>query len=158
MATRFLLTAAVLLVASSMLPPPVPAAEGSGSGLAPTRSPQYEQAVRAVRAGDYRTAIDLLEQVVASEPDNADAYNELAFSHRKLGEVAPALRYYERALSLDPEHRGAHEYLGELYLQLDDLAKARAHLARLDDLCWLGCEEYDELKAAIAKYEAAHRG
>jgi hypothetical protein len=66
--------------------------------------------------------------------------------------------HYEQALRIDPRHRGAHEYIGEAYLMVDDLAKAREHLAVLDKLCILPCEEYTDLKEAVAKYQRNHPG
>ncbi len=65
----------------------------------------------------------------------------------------PTETYYDQALTIDPKHKGANEYLGELYLKLGQLEKAEAQLARLDDICTFGCEEYDELKAAIETYK-----
>ena len=62
---------------------------------------------------------------------------------------------YKKALAIDPDHRGANEYLGELYLQTGDLAKARVRLDKLDGICFFGCEEYDDLKRAIKAFEAA---
>ncbi|MBS1173793.1 MAG: tetratricopeptide repeat protein [Proteobacteria bacterium] len=64
-----------------------------------------------------------------------------------------AFRHYDKALALDPKHRGAHEYIGEAYLIAGDLAKAEEHLAILDKLCFFGCEEYSELKKKIAEYK-----
>ena len=52
-----------------------------------------------------------------------------------------------------PKHRGAHEYIGEAYLALNDLANAKQHLAKLDSLCFLPCSEYTDLKKAIQEYE-----
>lgn len=111
------------------------------------------QAQAAVKAGRYRDAIKSLERVVADDPRNADAFNYLGYAHRKLGEFGPALSYYERALVLDPNHRGAHEYLGELYLQVNNLAKAEERVAVLARICFLGCEELDELRAAVAAHK-----
>ena len=54
---------------------------------------------------------------------------------------------------LDPKHRGAHENIGEAYLQLNDLASAKEHLATLDKLCFFPCSEYSGLKKAIQEYE-----
>lgn len=65
-----------------------------------------------------------------------------------------AFAHYRKALDLDPEHKGAHEYIGEAYLMVGDLARAEEHLAALDGLCFFGCEEYRELKEAIAAYKA----
>jgi tetratricopeptide (TPR) repeat protein len=70
---------------------------------------------------DYVGAIPLLRKSVAADSRNADAYNLLGFSHRKLGQIDAALAHYGKALTLEPEHRGANEYLGELYLELGDL-------------------------------------
>ena len=83
----------------------------------------------------------------------ADAWNYLGLSNRKLKKFDKALNAYQKALAIDPNHRGANEYLGELYLQTNDLANARKRLIKLDDICTFGCEEYDDLKDAIAAYE-----
>jgi tetratricopeptide (TPR) repeat protein len=91
--------------------------------------------------------------VVAAKPSNADAWNYLGFSNRKLKKFDLALSAYQKALAIDPNHRGANEYLGELYLQTDNLEKARERLKKLDDICYFGCDEFDDLKAAIIAYE-----
>jgi len=49
-------------------------------------------------------------------------------------------------------HRSAHEHLGEAYLVQGDLSKAEEHLATLERICLIPCEEYDDLKRAIAEY------
>ena len=128
-------------------------AAGSSSSSTQPKAGNYENGVKAVKAADYRTAIMLLNKVVAAKPKDADAWNYLGFSNRKLKRFDKALNAYQKALSIDPDHRGANEYLGELYLQTDDLANARKRLEKLDDICTFGCEEYDDLKAAIAAYE-----
>jgi len=130
---------------------------GSSSSPSQAKSSEYQQARKLIDAGDYAAALPLLQQVVAREPKNADAYNELGFTQRKLGDRAGALAQYQKALALEPQHLGANEYLGELYLEMGDLARARERLRALDRACFFGCEEYDELKAAIADYEARAR-
>jgi tetratricopeptide (TPR) repeat protein len=100
----------------------------------------------------YQQAIDKLDKALADEPEDADLLNLVAFSHRKLDRFEMALDYYLKALAIEPEHRGANEYLGELYLQLGDLEKAEERLAVLDDACFFGCDEYDELEEAIEAY------
>ena len=127
------------------------AAGSSSSSSTPriSKSNTYDSAVRAVKGGDYRKAISLLQQVVASDARNADAWNYLGFSNRKLKRLDEALAAYQKALAIDPDHRGANEYLGELYLDMGDLPKAKERLQRLDKACRFGCKEYDELKAAI---------
>ena len=125
-----------------------------GDAVDSERNPDYAQAVKLFKAGDYAGAIPLLEKAVAIEPGNADVYNLLGFSHRKLGEVDAALAQYGKALALEPKHRGANEYLGELYLELGHLDKAQERLEVLDKACFFGCDEYWELKAKVKAYKA----
>jgi tetratricopeptide (TPR) repeat protein len=113
----------------------------------------YTAAVKAIKAEKFAAAIPLLEGVVKRDATNADAYNWLAYAIRKNGDPATSIPIYQKALALDPKHRGAHEYIGEAYLILGDLAKAREHLARLDSLCFFSCEEYRDLKKAVQQYE-----
>lgn len=131
---------------------------GDSPGPAAPATPNaYSQAVQLVKAQDYAGAVALLEGFVAINPGNADAWNELGYSQRKLGQLDAALQSYNRALAIEPEHRGANEYLGELYLEMGDLAKAKQRLAVLDSACWLPCEEYTELKERIEAYERGQR-
>ena len=115
----------------------------------------YDTGKKAADSGDYETAIADLTKAVEADPTNADAYNLLGYSYRKLGNVDKAFENYNAALDIDADHRGANEYIGELYLELSDLAKAEEHLKVLDKACVFGCEEYTELKAAIKAYKAS---
>jgi hypothetical protein len=72
-----------------------------------------------------------------------------------LGQFNPAFRHYQQALTLNPRHRGAHGHLGEASLAVGELAGAEEHLALLERICLIPCEEYDGLKAAIAGYKNA---
>jgi tetratricopeptide (TPR) repeat protein len=115
--------------------------------------PDYTAAVRAIKAENFAAAIPLLRGLVARDAMNADAYNWLAYATRKNGDPAGSLSIYEKALAIDPKHRAAHEYIGEAYLVLGNLAKAKEHLTVLDKLCFLPCEEYRDLKKAVEAYE-----
>jgi len=138
------------------------AAQGAGAadswgGSSSGGDTPLDQAGAKVDAGDYEGAIIALEQIVAGDPDNADAHNYLGYSNRKLGRVDDAMTHYMRALEIDPEHLGANEYLGELYLELGDLAAAEQRLEVLDDACGLfGCDEYDALEEKIEAYKQEH--
>ena len=116
-------------------------------------SDQYVEAQRKVQAMDYDGAIPLLEAVLKKEPGNADALNYLGYSHRKLGDTTKALAYYLQALANEPEHVGANEYLGELYLEMGNLPKAEERLAVLQSVC-SGCMEEAELAEKIAAFKA----
>ena len=133
-------------------------AAGTSSKSTKRKAGDYELGVKAVKAANYEKAIKRLSKVVSAKPGNADAWNYLGFSQRKLKRFDQALGAYQKALAIDPNHRGANEYLGELYLQTGDLAKAKERLKKLDDVCTFGCGEFDDLKQAIKAYEASHRG
>jgi tetratricopeptide (TPR) repeat protein len=63
--------------------------------------------------------------------------------------------YYAQALKIDPDHKGANEYLGELYLEIGAIDKAKRQLARLDAICAFGCVEREDLARLIARREGA---
>ena len=142
----------VVLVMSFSLMSTIMAA-GSTSSSTTNKNANFENGIKAIDAANYKKAIKLFNKVVAGKPENADAWNYLGFSHRKLKKFDQAFNAYHKALKIDPEHRGANEYLGELYLQTNDLMKAREHLKKLDDICTFGCDEFDDLQAAINAYE-----
>ncbi|MEO0678867.1 MAG: tetratricopeptide repeat protein [Pseudomonadota bacterium] len=103
-----------------------------------------------IEAGDAAGArIELLAADGAS-PGDADILNLLGYASRKLGDLDASRTYYQRALRIDPGHRGALEYFGELELQAGDVAAARDLLARLGAVCPDGCEELDDLREAFA--------
>jgi tetratricopeptide (TPR) repeat protein len=146
----------VIALLSSWLPIPAGAdgggSEGARSSIQPA-DPQYTAAVKAIKANEYAKAIPLLEGVVSRDGQNADAYNWLAYATRKTGNAAGSLPIYQKALTIDPKHRGAQEYIGEAYLMLDNLPKAKEHLRALDSLCTFSCSEYRDLKRAVEAYE-----
>jgi tetratricopeptide (TPR) repeat protein len=115
--------------------------------------PDYSAAVKAVKAERFAEAIPLLQGVVKRDTGSADGYNLLAYAIRRNGDPAASIPIYEQALALDPKHREAHEYIGEAYLALGNLGKAKEHLARLDKLCLLPCSAYRDLKKAVDRYE-----
>ncbi len=161
LAVRFVLIAVVglLLAAGPAL------ALGGGGSKTPTGDPNYAKAEKLVEKGEYADAIPLLNKVVDADPANADAFNYLGYSHRKLGNFDDALKNYQTALKIKPKHKGANEYLGELYLQMGQLGKAEERLAVLDKAeerlavldkaCFFKCSAYKDLKKAIAEYKAA---
>ena len=129
-------------------------AAGSSDDDAPAKNPDYTQAVKLIDAKKYAQALPLLKRAEAKEPKNADVHNYLGYANRKLKNFDVAMKHYKTALSIKPKHRGANEYIGELYLELGQLAKAEQHLKVLDDACFFGCSEYTDLKKAIAAYKA----
>lgn len=119
--------------------------------------PDYAAGKKAIEARNWNAAIKPLSSAALRDPNNADIQNYLGFAYRKTGQLEPAFKHYRRALELNPRHRGAHEYIGEAYLMDNNLAKAEEHLAALDKICLLPCEEYSDLRRAIAAYKKTNR-
>ena len=113
----------------------------------------YNAAVGMIKDKNYTDAIIQLEAAEKSTPKDADVQNLLGFAHRKSGQLNKAAAYYSSALTLDPKHKGALEYQGELFLMLGDKASAEKNLQKLDKICWLGCSELDDLRTAIRNYQ-----
>lgn len=124
-----------------------PSTPGAQDNLGPARA--------AIAAKQWRTAIDELKRV--NDTASADWNNLMGYTHRKASppDLEAAERYYNEALRLNPKHRGALEYSGELYLMKGDLPTAEKRLAALDKACFLPCDEYRDLKSAVARYKAA---
>lgn len=125
----------------------------------PARAPadrDLGEARTRIAAKDWTGARDVMQKAVARDPGNADYHNLLAYSirHTANPSMDVVFKHYGEALRLDPKHKGAHEYIGEAYLLVGNLAKAKEHLAALDKLCFFSCEEYRDLKKAIQEYEA----
>jgi tetratricopeptide (TPR) repeat protein len=105
--------------------------------------------VRAkIKAKDYTAAIQELRDL-AEDTQQADVYNLLGYTLRKTGDYTTSLSYYTKALDLQPDHKAAREYLGELYVETGKIDKAKEQLAVLVKLCPSGCEEREDLEKAI---------
>ena len=107
--------------------------------------------VRAqIKAEDYKAAIAALQPLADQGSKDPDVYNLLGFSLRKSGDRKTAQTFYEKALAIDPNHKGTLEYQGELFIENGDLPKAQQNLAALVKLCPDGCEEREDLEKALA--------
>jgi Flp pilus assembly protein TadD len=111
----------------------------------------------AVKAGNWDDAIKQLQ--AANDPASADWNNLMGYSLRKKTppDLVGAEKFYQAALAIDPTHRGALEYYGKLMLLNKNLTGAEGLLARLDKACTFGCEEYSDLKEAVANYKKSQK-
>jgi Flp pilus assembly protein TadD len=150
-----ILRPALLVAALSLAAPAAAFAVGSDDGGASADAgPSYTDGYAAAMDGEYTKAVEILRDVIDATPEDADAWNMLGFSYRNLGKSDLAWDAYERALTLEPNHKGAHEYLGEWYLMQGDMASAKAQLDKLAAICPDGCRERTLLAEAIEKAEA----
>lgn len=121
---------------------------------APPAQDRLAQARAQIAQKRWPAAIDELKRL--NDTGNADWHNLMGYALRKQGtpDYASAERHYDEALRLNPQHRGALEYSGELYLLTNRLPLAEARLATLDKVCTLPCEEFTDLKQAIQRFKA----
>jgi tetratricopeptide (TPR) repeat protein len=131
------------VVEESALPPQFLPASASAGDLA------YTDAVGLINLGQYDTAIEDLKRLQAGLGPHPDVLTYIGFAYRKKGDFDTALSFYSAALTIDPEHLSANEYLGEAYVEQGDIASAEAQLAKLDALCPFGCAQTVELKRWI---------
>ena len=124
-------------------PTPVPsvAAKNVNTELTKIRS--------LIAAKNFSAALSALKVADKAFPNNADINNLLGYSARNLKQYKSAATYYVKALKIDPNHLGALEYQGELFMLTKKTSDAKKNLAKLKGLCGVNCEEYLDLKKAI---------
>ena len=135
----------------------VPVAHAADTPTGPSTNERLASARKAIDGKDWSKAMFELNQAYREEPRNADIHNLLGFTYRKRAtpDLAKAFDHYKTALNLNPQHKGAHEYIGEAYLMDKKPAEAEKHLVQLEALCGnKTCEEYADLAKAIADYKA----
>jgi Flp pilus assembly protein TadD len=113
----------------------------------------YAAGKKALEAKNWSEAVKRFAIAAKRDPDNADLQNYLGYSYRNLKQMDLAFSHYKRSLELNPRHRGAHEYIGEAYLMVKDVAGAERHLAALREICLLPCEELTDLEKAVKAYK-----
>jgi tetratricopeptide (TPR) repeat protein len=130
------------------------AADTSGPTSRP--DPMLDRYHAAAERQDWKSAAAAMNEALAADSRNADYHSLYAYALRRSGsgDMDVVFKHYNEALRLDPKHRGAHEYIGEAYLQVGNVDKAKEHLSALDKICFFGCSEYNDLKKAIADAEA----
>lgn len=145
------MTLVVSLGAAPTLAVDTPSGGGGSSSSESSSGPTLADARALIRAEKWKPAIAMLKTIIADDSRNADALNLLGFSLRKSGDMKNAEGFYLRALKLNPRHKGANEYLGQLYVETGHLDKAKERLEVLARLCGnTTCEEYEDLEKAIA--------
>ncbi len=150
--------AAAIALGIAMLPFAAKAAgsdSGSSGGSGYTvaaASKEMRKATVMIKNEDYAGALTFLEAEIAKNPDNADAWNLTGL----LGDYAASEVAYDKALAIDPKHKGALEYKGELFLTLGNLEGAENMFDRLNKVCFLSCKEKKQLAAAIRTYKKAN--
>ena len=143
-----ILTSVALVIGLGLAPVLRPAPAYAVDNLSSTDAPDLTSVRAKIKAKDYAAALADLRDIV-EDIQQADVYNLLGFTLRKTGDFKTSLTYYTKALELEPDHKAAREYLGELYVETGNMEKAKEQLAVLNRLCPGGCEEREDLQKAI---------
>ena len=96
--------------------------------------------------GEYGSAQNIFISQLNKSEKNDYVLFRIADCSGKLGKSDA---YYKKALQIDPMHKGALEYQGELFLQLGKLADAQQNLKKIQKICWLPCNAEKQLEKAI---------
>jgi Flp pilus assembly protein TadD len=150
-----IMASTALLVSLGLAPALVPAPAFAVDNMESTDAPDLSSVRAKIKANDYAAALAELRDL-AEDTQQADVYNLLGFTLRKTGDFKTSLTYYTKALELQPDHKAAREYLGELYVETGNMAKAKEQLAILAKLCPGGCEEREDLQKAISAKSASN--
>lgn len=78
---------------------------------------EYRQAVKFMRNSDYKSAVDIMDGLIKSEPEQANHYRFRAELLRLWGKLGRARRDYEKMIELEPQSAVAHNGLAEVHLQ-----------------------------------------
>ena len=143
-----ILTSVALVIGLGLAPVLRPAPAYAVDNLSSTDAPDLTSVRAKIKVKDYAAALADLRDI-AEDIQQADVYNLLGFTLRKTGDFKTSLTYYIKALQLEPDHKAAREYLGELYVETGNMEKAKEQLAVLNRLCPGGCEEREDLQKAI---------
>ena len=149
------LTAATLAIGLGVAPGLFTAPAHAVDNMTSTDAPDLTSVRAKLAAKNYPAALQELRDL-AEDVQQADVYNLLGFALRKTGDFKTSLTYYTKALEMQPDHKAAREYLGELYVETGNMEKAKEQLAALAKLCPGGCEEREDLQKAISAKSASN--
>jgi tetratricopeptide (TPR) repeat protein len=110
----------------------------------------YDEGVKLVQEEKYDKALALFKKASQDDSNNAEVFNMLAYTQRKLGFLDEAFTNYHKALRIRPKFPDAREYLGETHIQ--------AVLREIEILKSYGDDGKEELEDLVqALKEAAAR-
>jgi len=102
----------------------------------PALDPRFAAALLARRRGDVPTARAALEEILAAEPDHADALEVLGMLLSEAGELDRAIQLTQRLVALQPRSIMAHANLSRFYMLKGDKPTAEEWQAKARILGW----------------------
>jgi tetratricopeptide (TPR) repeat protein len=100
----------------------------------------------------FGKALKKFKEATDIDPTYYEAWNMVGFCSRKTGDLKASLEAYQKCLAIEPEYAQAHEYLGETYLTMGDVPKAK------EQLMWLVARKSDQAGELATKIEAFEKG
>ena len=157
---QILVLLATLFLCANLMAAGSDSSSSDSSGGESNKKSLYDDAIKLVkRAGKlekkekldkakklYSQAFSKLEKAHKSDKKNPDILNYMGYTTRKVGNFDQAEKFYLQGLKIKPNHNGINEYLGELYVQTNQIDKANERLAVLKNC---NCDEYQELELII---------
>jgi|TARA_X000000368_G_scaffold394452_1_gene360998 tetratricopeptide (TPR) repeat protein len=157
---QILVLLATLFLCANLMAAGSDSSSSDSSGGESNKKSLYDDAIKLVkRAGKlekkekldkakklYSQAFSKLEKAHKSDKKNPDILNYMGYTTRKVGNFDQAEKFYLQGLKIKPNHNGINEYLGELYVQTNQIDKANERLAILKNC---NCDEYNELELII---------
>ncbi len=113
---------------------------------------EIAQASLFIEEENFTAANSILLGCLSKKPSDADVLNLLGYTARLTSNLGDAASYYAEALESNPNHLGALEYQGELFLDLGRPKKAKLNLDRIRSVCGVDCEEYQDLAEEIRAF------
>jgi Flp pilus assembly protein TadD len=160
---------AVLLLSLGFLAGPAaapvsPQRQESPLPAAPSPRQELGDARKLIESGNYKDALQTLEQIKAHSPNISGLNRELGIVHYRLGDPAKAISGLRQALVESPDDHEAQQLLGLSYFQLGRPAEAIPQLEKVAAampngnvdvayvlaMCYLQNKDYEKARSYLA--------
>jgi len=112
---------------------------------------RLNQAVGCMKENRHAEALNLLDALIAAEPDKAEAYHQRALALHSLERYADAETAYLAALSRNPHHFAAMAGLGHVHVEREQYREALDFYKRALDIY----PRLEEIREIAPRLEAA---
>jgi len=106
---------------------------GPSSELRPQRLDYLNEGLALERQGDYDAALTSYRLALRDNPQDIRVLQNIAIAYSKTQQHEEAIRFYRKALEIDPALGGAHYGLAFLLLKRGEVEAASVHLERFLD-------------------------
>ncbi|TBR41213.1 hypothetical protein CBF23_010360 [Marinomonas agarivorans] len=121
----------------------------------PVEAEELTALYHRIEHGEVNSAVRELEALSDTDVYNADVWSLLGYAKRKSGDLIGSESAYKQALRLEPNHKAALSYQGELFIRQGKRAQAQENLRQLQLLCKQQaeqeCKELHALDTALKR-------